>query len=153
MDNVELGRCIKTINKEVLFQNESCIQTCGEMKGQICHKGCMSSYVNTPGMWLIKNSIVDDSQVDAVVINDGKTLTTLLYPYSQIEEELRNEEEKLLSFGLSKSEVIIFLLVIKGKKNREILAQLFISKSTLKTHLNNIYKKLPDSYHHYKNRS
>ena len=153
MENLEIGICIKNTSKEVIFQNEICIKTCGDMRDQICNKGCMAFYVETPGMWLLKNSEVDDTQVDAVVINDGKTLTTLLYPRTQTEDELRDAEEKLTFFGLSKSEVTIFLLVMAGKKNRDILKQLFISKSTLKTHLNNIYKKLPDSYHKYKNRS
>ena len=152
MDNLELGTCIKDTDKKVIFQNEICIKTCGDMKGVICEKGCMTSYLYTPGMTLIKNSKVDDSHVDAVVINDGKTLTTLLYPHSINAEELKNEKEKLITFGLSKSEITIFLLVMAGRKNREIQEQLFISKSTLKTHLNNIYKKLPDAYQQHKNR-
>lgn len=153
MENQQIGTCIKAINKEVLFQNEKCIESCGEMKGKICDKGCMADYLFTPGMSLLKNSQVDNTQLDAVVINDGKTLTTFLYPYPTNEIELKNVEEELVLYGLSKSEVCIFLLVIKGKKNRDILAQLFISKSTLKTHLNNIYKKLPESFQKYKNRS
>lgn len=152
MDNHELGTCIKNTNKEVIYQNDICIKTCGEMGGIVCEKGCMDSYLFTPGMSLIKNSQIDNNQVDAVVINDGKTLTTLIYPYIQNEEDQQKEKEKLLSFGLSKSEVTIFLAVMMGKKNRDIQKQLFISKSTLKTHLNNIYKKLPESFQQHKNR-
>lgn len=152
MENLEIGTCVKNSNREVIFQNEVCIKACGNMSGQICEKGCMNSYTPSPGMTLIKNFKVDDTQVDAVVINDGKTLTTLLYPYLQDEEELNKEKNKLESYGLSKSEVNIFILVMAGKNNRAILKKLFISKSTLKTHLNNIYKKLPESFQQYKNR-
>ena len=152
MNNLELGTCIKTTDKKVTYQNEICIKTCGDMKGQICDKGCMSSYLLTPGMSLIKSTEVDNSNVDAVVINDGNTLTTILYPNTKSEEELKREKENLISFGLSKSEIAIFLLVMSGKRNRDILQQLFISKSTLKTHLNNIYKKLPESFQEHKNR-
>ncbi len=153
MNNLELGTCIKNTNKEVIFQNGICIDSCGDMKGIICDKGCMASYSLTPGMTLIKNSQLDNGHVDAVVINDGRTLTTLLYPYAQNQDDLLKIKNELLSYGLSKSEVTIFLLVITGKKNRDIVKELFISKSTLKTHLNNIYKKLPVSFQSYKNRS
>jgi len=34
-------------------------------------------------------------------------------------------------------------LFLEGKSNSEIVKLLFISKSTLRTHLNNIYKKIP----------
>ena len=107
MDNLELGTCIKDTDKKVIFQNEICVKTCGDMRGIICEKGCMASYIYTPGMTLLKNSRVDDTQIDAVVINDGKTLTTLLYPHSISTEKLDNEKEKLMSFGLSKSEITI----------------------------------------------
>lgn len=112
----------------------------------------MSSYAAVFGMTLIKNSGVDNSMVDAVVINNGKTLTTLIYPLTKSEEELKKAKAKLMSFGLSKSELNIFLLVMSGKKNSEIQKELFISKPTLKTHLNNIYKKLPERYQQYKKR-
>lgn len=36
----------------------------------------------------------------------------------------------------------IFDLIIQGKSNKEIMDQLFIELSTLKTHINNIYKTL-----------
>lgn len=152
MENTKLGTCIKNTEKEVLFQNEICLNACGDMKGQVCTKGCMSSYAPIPGMTLIKNSEVDNGIVDAVVINDGKTLTTLLHLNTKSEEETKKERAKLLSFGLSKSEITIFLLVMQGKKNSQILKDLFISKATLKTHLNNIYKKLPESFQQYKKR-
>lgn len=152
MEESKLGTCVKNSEKEVLFQNEICLNSCGDMMGQVCTKGCMSSYAPIPGMTLIKNSEVDNGLVDAVVVNDGKTLTTLIYPHSKSEEEIRKERAKLLSFGLSKSEITIFLLVMMGKRNSQIQKELFISKATLKTHLNNIYKKLPESFQEYKKR-
>ena len=152
MDKAELGICVKTIDKEVVDQNELCLKVCGNMKGEVCTKGCMTSYFTAPGMTLMKNSHVEGSIVDAVIINNGKELTTLIYPNINTEDHLQIESSKLLSYNLSKSEAIIFSKVLEGKKNTQIIKELFISKSTLKTHLNNIYKKLPESYQQYKNR-
>ncbi len=148
-----LGLCIKNKDKEVLYQDQKCLDSCGDMRGQICTKGCMESYATVPGMTLVKNSKVNDGTVDAVVINDNQKITTLLYHHNQ---NVHNEEEeklmraKLISFGLTKSELAIFLKVLKGARNTEICQELFISRATLKTHLNNIYKKLPDSFQQYK---
>lgn len=43
---------------------------------------------------------------------------------------------------LSERELEIFHEIIKGKPNKEIAESLFIEKSTLKTHINHLYKKL-----------
>ena len=153
MSKLQLGTCIKKFNKEVIFQDDKCVQLCGDLVGKTCFKGCMDSYAPVLGMTLIKGTtVIDECLVDAVVINDGDTLTTLMY-INQSSEELRKKEIlKLEAYGLSKSELIVFQKVIEGKKNSQISKELFISKATLKTHLNNIYKKLPESYQQYKNR-
>lgn len=44
--------------------------------------------------------------------------------------------------NLTEREFEIATLILKGKKNREISAFLFVELSTVKTHINNIYKKL-----------
>lgn len=152
MNDLKLGTCVKNQNREVLSQDDLCKNTCGDMVGAVCSKGCMFSYSQLSGMTLFKNSIVDNNTVDALVINDGETLTTLIYLNIKSEEEIDAEKKKLYSFGLSKSEVSIFILVLEGKKNSQIIKELFISKATLKTHLNNGYKKLPEHYQQYKNR-
>jgi DNA-binding CsgD family transcriptional regulator len=36
----------------------------------------------------------------------------------------------------------VYRLIIAGKTNKEIMAELFIEKSTLKSHINQIYKKI-----------
>jgi len=38
----------------------------------------------------------------------------------------------------------VAILILDHKSNAEIQDELFISKSTLKTHLNHMYLKLPD---------
>jgi hypothetical protein len=152
MNQVEIGKCIKTTERQVFFQDEQCLAICGDMGGQICTKGCMNSYAPIPGMTLMKNSEIDGVILDAVVVNDSQSLTTLLYIHPKSDEELKKERAKLCSFGLTKSELNLFQLVMMGKRNAQIQKDLFISKATLKTHLNNIYKKLPESYQQYKKR-
>lgn len=158
--NKELGICIKKINQEVISQNDVCKNSCGDMVGKICEKGCMTNHVLSTnaetglaeGMTLVKNSIVDDSIVDAVVINDGETLTTITYSLEGKMKSVQHVQEELKNFGLTKSELTIFTMVLQGSKNSQICKTLFISKPTLKTHLNNIYKKLPENWQHYKKR-
>lgn len=152
MENLQLGLCKKNSDRKVIFQDEICLSICGNVTGQVCDKGCMSGYVPIHGMTLVKNSSVENSVVDAVVINDGSSITTLLYSNARAPEEIQADEKKLVTYGLSKSEIVIFLLVMKGKMNSQIQKDLFISKATLKTHLNNIYKKLPENYQQYKKR-
>lgn len=152
MDELKIATCIKNQNKEVLFQDNLSIRLCGNLVGQVCDKGCMKAYACIPGMTLIKNSTVEENIVDAVVINNGQTLTTLVYPHDETYFNVETEKENLIELGLTKSEVNIFLMVMQGKNNFQIAKELFISKTTLKTHLNNIYKKLPSEYEQYKHR-
>ncbi len=53
----------------------------------------------------------------------------------------RKRQESLVSV-LSKQERIVRRLILQGKSNKEIANELFISLSTVKTHITNIYSKL-----------
>jgi DNA-binding CsgD family transcriptional regulator len=78
---------------------------------------------------------------DTAVIYDGKRLITILYPL-----ELRAEQEilSLDTCELSKREREVLSLVAQGYSTLEIRKRLFIAKSTVRKHLNNAYKKLPE---------
>ncbi len=54
----------------------------------------------------------------------------------------RNKNQKPPAIPLSKQESTIKELIISGKSNKEIANELFISISTVKTHVSNIYSKL-----------
>lgn len=43
---------------------------------------------------------------------------------------------------LTARQKVVYDLIIEGKTNKEIMAALFIEQSTLKSHINQIYKKL-----------
>ena len=51
-------------------------------------------------------------------------------------------KKRTIKTPLSKQETTIKNLIIKGKTNKEIASELFISLSTVKTHITNIYQKL-----------
>jgi DNA-binding CsgD family transcriptional regulator len=141
-----LGVCIKSEDQVVEYQNPLCLRLCGNQIGLRCEKGCMEKIcwpedkAMALGFHHLKNVGSEKSQVDAVVHFDGAKITTFLHAK---EQSIRRQFEKFKSFKLSKSELTIVSLVLTGLSNPDISKKLFISRSTLKTHLNNIYKKIP----------
>lgn len=148
----KLGLCVKDQEKRVLYQNDTSVKTCGSVVGEICKKACMELYHQveecsavSEGMKLIKATQVEGRKVDALIVNDGERITTLLYPLDEDQEKFKKQEAFFRERGLTKSELRIMQMVMQGMTNAAIAEQLFISKATLKTHLNNVYKKLPAS--------
>ncbi len=71
-------------------------------------------------------------------------LTSKFFDYFQQsfrEESAANDEENLLSYLTSREEEVLGLLT-KGNNYKGIANQLFISETTVKTHVNNIFQKL-----------
>ena len=56
--------------------------------------------------------------------------------------QFRKADVPKVSTPLSKQELMIRNLIAEGKSNKEIASELFISLSTVKTHITNIYGKL-----------
>ena len=63
---------------------------------------------------------------------------------NQIKKQSKEEGEdfKALLARLTSRQKEVYDLIISGKTNKEIMSQLFIEQSTLKSHINQIYKKL-----------
>lgn len=142
-----VGICIKDSQKLVKFQNDACILKCGLLAGKVCTKGCMEKFEQTlagtvkqDGIYNFLDINVDGVIVDSCVVKAGETLTTLFHQRSS---DLRDRIREYTMYGLSKREVEILRLVLERKTRKEITNYLCISLSTLKTHMNNIYKKLP----------
>ena len=57
---------------------------------------------------------------------------------SEVDDDPDNHPITLLTARQYK----VYQLILNGKSNKEIMAELFIEQSTLKTHINQIYKKL-----------
>ena len=55
-------------------------------------------------------------------------------------EQEENSKSQLSELTIRQKEV--YELIVSGKSNKEIMANLFIEQSTLKSHINQIYKKL-----------
>ena len=62
----------------------------------------------------------------------------------KIKEHSENRSEGFDSLlnGLTERQREVYDLIISRKSNKEIMAELFIEQSTLKTHINQIYRKL-----------
>ena len=52
------------------------------------------------------------------------------------------DEEKITALGISKREYEILGKIHEGLSNKEIAEQLFVSESTVKTHISNLFVKL-----------
>lgn len=154
----KVGICIKNSDSEVTHQNDICIKLCGDRQKQKCQDGCMTNYhldapiVINEGMKLIKNSPTPHGKADAVVINDGNEIITLLYDLERKEKNIKLSLEEIKECDLSKSEMTIMELILQGLSKKEIMKKLFVSEATIKTHINNIYKKLPEKWQLLKNR-
>jgi DNA-binding CsgD family transcriptional regulator len=142
------GICVKALDGKVLSQNEKCVEICGDMRGMVCEKGCMlnrSSHPETPavdeGVCRLIGIRSEGHLVDAVLVNDGHSLTTYLVDKTAIVER---KLALLEPYGLTTAETEIATLLFAGRTNREIAASQFISTSTVRTHLRNLYKKVPN---------
>ena len=73
-------------------------------------------------------------------INEKKFLSLS----SQIKDLSKDKSEALSALvdELTERQREVYDLIISGKTNKEIITELFIEQSTLKTHINQIYKKL-----------
>ncbi len=148
-DSGKLSVCVKDREGRVLYQNKACLGVCGDSSATVCEKNCMCCYTPNPpvpereeGTQYYPNEQIEGKFYDILFINDGAHLTTLLYP---LEDRHEADMQHVSQHELTKREQEIIRLVIQGCRNGEIAEKLFISKATLKKHMNNIHKKLPAS--------
>lgn len=143
-----LGVCVKNSEGQVEFQNSLCIEKCGIKGGEICdgqcvekfHEVCRDQKVTREGFFHFPRLSLERGFADAVLVNDGNQLLTLLYP---LEDKNSEKMQYYRQKNLTKRELEIASMLLKGLTNSEIALRLFISKPAVKTHINNIYKKVP----------
>lgn len=70
----------------------------------------------------------------------GSILLNVFFIFKKI--KMSKNATKNLKQKLSKQEQVVLDLILKNKTNKDIAEVLFLSVSTIKTHTNNIYKKL-----------
>lgn len=142
-----LALCVKDCDARVVSQNRGCEKICGDVQGKICEKGCMTlahraqDHTIPIGMQSFPAQSLNEQTVDIVLINDGRSLITLMLP---IDLDIEHQIARIASYGLSEREAEIASLVLRGKTNREISHHLQIALSTVKKHLYSIYQKIPE---------
>ena len=141
----EFNVCIKDADKTVLIQDDRCAAICGNRIGTRCVTGCMALYDSdenpqwkNQGSRVYKSTLVGKEYFDIHILCGDRNIITVLVP-------LKKQQSKALSFyqdmGLTRREMEVISLVIQGCSNKCIIGQLAISKATLKSHLNSIYRK------------
>ena len=138
--------CVKNADKEVLEQSDLCKQICGDSLGKKCERGCMALYAKDDALqWrdrgtrLYKNSHIHGGFFDVTLMFGGDNIISFLQPLKdKYEQALAHYQDK----GLTRRETEVVSLTIRGDTNIDICRTLSISKATLRTHLNNIYRKL-----------
>lgn len=144
----EIATCVKDTDHRVLSQNDCCRKICGERQGEVCETGCMELYAQeTQRQWqgwgshVYKNSLIHGAFFDITLLCSTKNIITFLQP-------LKDKYEMALTYyrdkGLTRRETEVVSLTIRGVSNPDICKQLSISKATLRTHLNNVYRKFRD---------
>ncbi len=144
--------CVKDSRKRVLMQNESCRSVCGNRLGEVCEVGCMELYSQDRhqqwkdwGSRVYQNSSIHGAFYDVTLLCTTDHIITFLQP-------LKERYETALAYyrerGLTRREIEVMALAIRGISNTDICEQLSISKATLRTHLNNVYTKLREAGDH-----
>jgi len=64
----------------------------------------------------------------------------VLHQNKSIPKEI--DHKKIASLGLSKREYEVLGEIVQGLSNKEIAEKLFVSESTIKTHVSNVFLKL-----------
>ncbi|MDY8137876.1 response regulator transcription factor [Aquimarina sp. 2201CG5-10] len=97
------------------------------------------AYLENKLILLSKNVVQQKYSISLLLNGIGLLIIiTLLIFYLRSRKKSKSNP----SFSLSKQENTIKNLIIEGKSNKEIANELFISLSTVKTHITNIYSKL-----------
>lgn len=146
MDN-EIHVCVSDSNDIVLEQSSSCQEICGLKIGEICLDGCqrhLKYKKEETGTILLKNRMIHNISFDVMRFYQNGNRVVILTPGVVEVPEIDNLTQ------LTHKEKEVAQLIVKGYSNQEILVELNILKSTLKTHINRIYQKLDSSFQKYR---
>ena len=134
--------CIKDLKGRILFQNNACQIFCGKLSkvNTQCKTTCLSRYIPDEGTHTYLAQEINSTSFDMIFINDKKTLVSALFPLKRKNDA---EFKYFVQFNLTSREKEIITLIIRKFTNQRICEILKLQKSTLKTHLQNIYRKIP----------
>lgn len=139
--------CVSDANNVVTDQSPSCQKLCGKQTGKVCLNGCQEHLKfkkDESETILLKNRIIHDRSFDILRYQQEDRQVIILVARV-------DECTKLDNLGeLTGKEKEVAKLIVKGYSNQEILMELNILKSTLKTHINRIYQKLGSELQRYR---
>ena len=100
------------------------------------------------GFALVLFLVLQDLYYTGIINLDGYAVLTILlftglswYLYTRL-KKVKSLKREDLRKKLTQREIEVFTLMIQEKTNPQIADELFIEESTLKSHINRIYKKL-----------
>ena len=93
------------------------------------------------GSRVYSNSFVQNAFYDITLLCSDEYLITFLQP---LKDKYKVALKYYKNLNLTKRETQIITFIIQGASNSDICKTLSFSKATLKTHLNNFYKKVND---------
>lgn len=86
--------------------------------------------------------IIISSFLVVVYVQINKKKIAILSDQIKTQSKLQPKEIENLLNELTERQKEVYDLIISGRTNKEIMLELFIEQSTLKSHINQIYKKL-----------
>ncbi|MBO32762.1 MAG: hypothetical protein CMM74_07275 [Rhodospirillaceae bacterium] len=141
--------CVKDNDGNVIGQNAASRELCGELLCQQCDRGCTDIYEKDEsqqwkdwGSRTYRNCKISGLYFDLTIISSSRQVVTIL---QSLEQKYQQAYEYYSKFGLGARELQVIKLVIAGLSNNQISERLFISTTTLRTHLKNIYNKVKGS--------
>ncbi len=140
------GYCVRDHELRVVSQNDVTRKICGDCVGRACGTECPAWFFRRPdwsanlGVRVFESKRVGNDYFDVTVINQADRVTTIFLP---LQAKHDASLAALKKYDLTPRQLEIASMIARGFGNSEIARTLEISKSTLKTHINNLYKKLP----------
>lgn len=143
----DINFCVTSEKGTVLGQSENCRSICGDRLGTICKDGCQTHLKfkrKDLDSILLKNREINGVYYDIVRFFQ-ETQQKILLIKKEFKPSFLDDLKKLT---LKEQEVA--QLIVRGYSNQEILEELNILRSTLKTHINRIYQKMDESFSAYR---
>lgn len=138
--------CIRDSENNITYQNRNSKKKCSHLGHLLCQNRCLphikaSSKINEVefGPHYLKHKFIEGIEYDIILFKSFTKTLILLFP---LKDQLINLKNKWSKKGITPREIEILTLKFYNKKNLDIAKTLFISKSTVKTHINNIFKKI-----------
>ncbi len=136
-----LALCKRNLEGVVLSQNKECLRLCENRGATVCLDGCsvFLSPMEQGQMQIHENVILRGECCNLVAFDIGDHRYTAIESHDSHFRELFS---KLKDAALTVSEEKVMKMKIAGFTNRQIADELFVTVSTVKTHLLHAYRKI-----------